>query len=274
VWLTVLFTLDTVSSKLKLADGSDHPPHVYGIADEKYPLFVSWKKKQKNGDEYHLRGCIGTFSPKELKTGLKEYAIISAFEDSRFSPLTKQEVPLLKCDVSLLTNFEPALNLDDWKVGIHGVQIFFKDGEKNYSATYLPEVASEQGWSRTETIKELVSKSGFKRTLTTEVKSRIKLVRYQSSCVSLSYEEYCQLKVTLLSGPQKSLVLKVIGDAPIKSSASTSSALSSSPSLSSPSLSSPASLSSAPSSTSALESSLSPKANAPDVSSEDEEERE
>ncbi|VDK18132.1 unnamed protein product [Anisakis simplex] len=43
------------------------------IPNDKYPLFVTWKK----GYERRLRGCIGTFSNLVLHKGLHEYAIIS-----------------------------------------------------------------------------------------------------------------------------------------------------------------------------------------------------
>lgn len=38
-----------------------------------------------------------------------------------------QEVPLLKCHVSLLGSFEPAGRWDDWIVGVHGTIISFTD---------------------------------------------------------------------------------------------------------------------------------------------------
>jgi AMMECR1 domain-containing protein len=33
------------------------------------PLFVTWKKRHNGVGEWRLRGCIGTFSPKELGEG-------------------------------------------------------------------------------------------------------------------------------------------------------------------------------------------------------------
>ena len=40
----------------------------------------------------------------------------SAFHDSRFKPLVREEVPLLSCAVSLLVNYEDAANAFDWVV--------------------------------------------------------------------------------------------------------------------------------------------------------------
>jgi AMMECR1 domain-containing protein len=45
------------------------------------PLFVTWKiqgQKRMFGrgsSEYSLRGCIGTFTPQRLHSGLREYTI-------------------------------------------------------------------------------------------------------------------------------------------------------------------------------------------------------
>ena len=45
------------------------------------PLFVTWNVATKaNGTplkEKRLRGCIGTFEPKEVERGLRQYAVIS-----------------------------------------------------------------------------------------------------------------------------------------------------------------------------------------------------
>jgi len=161
-------------------------PSVFG--KEKYPMFVTWRKH--NGRDWRLRGCIGTFSARDLADGLREYALSSAFQDNRFSPLIHKEVPFLSCDVSLLTNFETAAHLDDWKIGTHGITIDFAINGKTYSATYLPEVASEQGWSRKQTITELISKAGYKKVLTTAQRESIKVTRYQSSKSSITYSQY------------------------------------------------------------------------------------
>jgi len=165
------------------------------MAAAKFPLFVTWKIRSKS--DWRLRGCIGTFSPKELARGLKEFALTSALRDSRFSPMVYSEVPDLMCDVSLLTDFEPAKHTEDWKIGVHGIQIDFVDPNsrgKSYSATYLPEVASEQGWSKSQTIEELIAKSGYKQSITSRLKENIKVTRYQSSKASLTYPEYLDMR--------------------------------------------------------------------------------
>lgn len=82
-----------------------------------------------------------------VETGLREYAITSALKDSRFPPITRDEVPRLTVSVSILQNFEEAEHFLDWELGIHGIRIeFINEKGTRRTATYLPEVATEQGY--------------------------------------------------------------------------------------------------------------------------------
>ena len=70
----------------------------------------------------------------------------SAVKDTRFNPITKDELPKLHVSVSILCHFEEASNYLDWHIGKHGIRIeFYSDRGYKQTATYLPEVASEQG---------------------------------------------------------------------------------------------------------------------------------
>ena len=105
-----------------------------------------------------LAGCL---KPLPI-TSLKDYALTSAFRDSRFSPMQERELPLLNCTVSLLTGFEQARHLADWDIGTHGVMIDYTDEHSQpRTAVYLPEVMPEQGWTKAETIDSLIRKSGY-----------------------------------------------------------------------------------------------------------------
>nr|XP_033814261.1 AMMECR1-like protein isoform X3 [Geotrypetes seraphini] len=114
-----------------------------------------------------------------------------ALKDSRFPPLTREELPKLFCSVSLLTNFEDASDYLDWEVGIHGIRIeFINEKGVKRTATYLPEVAKEQDWDQIQTIDSLLRKGGFKAPITNEFRKSIKLTRYRSEKVTISYTEY------------------------------------------------------------------------------------
>ncbi|ETE67790.1 AMME syndrome candidate 1-like protein, partial [Ophiophagus hannah] len=117
------------------------PPRSPRFTNDPYPLFVTWKI----GRDKRLRGCIGTFSAMNLHSGLREYTLTSALKDSRFPPMTRDELPRLFCSVSLLTNFEDVCDYLDWEVGVHGIRIeFINEKGSKRTATYLPEVAKEQ----------------------------------------------------------------------------------------------------------------------------------
>lgn len=158
---------------------------------EPYPLFVTWLI----GSDKQLRGCIGTFSPMNLTQGLREYAITSAINDSRFSPISRDEYPLLSCAVSILTQFEPCSSYSDWDIGLHGIRIeFLNERGARRSATYLPEVAHEQGWNHIQTLDSLLRKGGYRATITSDMRKSVQVTRYQSEKLTLHYNDYMQSK--------------------------------------------------------------------------------
>ncbi|KAJ5616307.1 hypothetical protein N7537_001421 [Penicillium hordei] len=128
--------------------------------DQRYPLFVTWNTLSRSGHK-SLRGCIGTFEGQELAAGLKSYALTSAFDDTRFEPIPKSLLPSLSCSLTLLGSFEPCTNAMDWSLGSHGLRISFIHRGRRYGATYLPDVAVEQGWTKEETVESLMRKAGW-----------------------------------------------------------------------------------------------------------------
>jgi hypothetical protein len=71
--------------------------------------------------------------------------------------------------------------------------VFTYDNGVDYSATFLPEVAEEEGWDQRTTLKYLVRKAGYRGSLD-KVLSRIKCKRYQSIKKTISYNEYKKMK--------------------------------------------------------------------------------
>ena len=152
-----------------------------------YPLFVTYYLQGR------LRGCIGTFKQDHLGKTLQSYSIIAALKDSRFSPISNKELPHLTCEVSLLSNFEEINDPLDWEVGKHGIEIEFRDqnGKGPYRGTYLPHVASEQGWNQRDTLDSLLQKAGFYDGKLEDVKDKFVLIRrYQSLKKGVTYTEY------------------------------------------------------------------------------------
>lgn len=162
--------------------------------DAKCALFVTWTKAGAWGGRSggQLRGCIGTLEPRRLHTALKDYALTSALRDSRFAPVELREVSRLSCSVSLLSCFEDAADWQDWVVGRHGLIVEFTDPamQCKRSATFLPEVAADQGWSTRECIEALVRKAGYAGRPSEELLASLKVRRYQSSKASLSFADW------------------------------------------------------------------------------------
>jgi hypothetical protein len=91
-----------------------------------------------------LRGCIGRFiSSEPLFTVVQESAVSSAFEDPRFSPLTKEEFKKTDIEITVLGPLRKINNISEIVLGKHG--IYIKKGYK--SGTMLPQVATENGWT-------------------------------------------------------------------------------------------------------------------------------
>jgi uncharacterized protein (TIGR00296 family) len=117
-------------------------------------------------------------------------SISSAFDDTRFNPISARELPSLECAVTLLTNFEPASSPLDWSLGVHGIRISFSHHSRRYGATYLPDVALEQGWTKEETLVSLMRKAGYNGRKDDWKKVDLQVVRYQGKKVSLDYGEW------------------------------------------------------------------------------------
>lgn len=127
---------------------------------DSYPMFVTWNTLSRSGHK-SLRGCIGTFEPLPLEKGLETYALTSAFEDTRFSPIPSHLIPSLSCSLTLLADFEECDGPLDWELGKHGIRISFTHRYRKHGATYLPDVAVEQGWTQEETLESLMRKAGW-----------------------------------------------------------------------------------------------------------------
>lgn len=166
--------------------------------EDSYPLFVTWNTLSRSGHK-HLRGCIGTFEALPLEQGLSSYAITSAFEDTRFPPIPQHLLSNLSCSLTLLADFEECDGPLDWELGKHGIRIAFSNRYRKYGATYLPDVAVEQGWTKEETLESLMRKAGwegYSRRFTRgsskpwdEVQN-FRVVRYTGLKSSASYSEW------------------------------------------------------------------------------------
>ncbi|MBD3266809.1 AmmeMemoRadiSam system protein A, partial [bacterium] len=116
-------------------------------------VFVTLHKKSR------LRGCIGQFEGSEpLHRMIPKTALLSAFRDTRFQPLQKDELEDIDIEISILSPMKSVESWQDIVLGRDGIRIE-KAGK---SALYLPQVALEQGWGVEETLAHLCEKAGLK----------------------------------------------------------------------------------------------------------------
>ena len=119
---------------------------------KKRGLFVTLRK---GGD---LRGCIGHIEPRlPLLRAVAEITLKSALDDYRFPPVTEDELPEIRIEISILTEPRSVPGADDIRIGTDGV-ILSSGGR---SAVFLPQVAAEQGWNLSQTLTALSRKAGL-----------------------------------------------------------------------------------------------------------------
>jgi hypothetical protein len=114
--------------------------------------FVTLKE---HGD---LRGCIGYMSPvKPLVETVRDVAAYAALEDTRFQPVSENELGLLQYEISVLSPLHKVEDVNQIHVGQHGLLI--REGQ--YEGVLLPQVATEEGWNRSTFLEQVCLKAGL-----------------------------------------------------------------------------------------------------------------
>lgn len=105
------------------------------LKNKRAGVFVTLKNGKK------LRGCIGTFLPtrKSIAEEIIENAVAAATEDYRFLPITKEELPKISCEVSILSEPKPASDTKKLNPKKFGIIVRTKDGR---SGLLLPGLES------------------------------------------------------------------------------------------------------------------------------------
>ncbi len=113
----------------------------------------------------NLRGCIGFIeSDKPLFKSIINAARSAAFQDNRFSPVSKDELPNLHIEISVLSIpriilvNSPDEYLNKITIGADGLILRHKKG---YSGLLLPQVATEWNFTITAFLEALSEKSGL-----------------------------------------------------------------------------------------------------------------
>ena len=101
-----------------------------------------------------LRGCIGNIIGKgPLYLTVRDMAVESSTGDPRFPPVTVSELKDIDIEISVLSELEKIDDPNIIEMGKHGVLVKsdFRSG------VFLPQVATETGWSRDEFMSNLCS---------------------------------------------------------------------------------------------------------------------
>jgi AmmeMemoRadiSam system protein B/AmmeMemoRadiSam system protein A len=108
-----------------------------------------------------LRGCIGRFDPAGPLYGtVQQMAVAAATQDPRFRPVREQELGKLEYEISVLSPLRKIESADEIVLGKHGVQV----SKGFHHGVFLPQVATETGWSKEAFLGELCSqKAGLPR---------------------------------------------------------------------------------------------------------------
>lgn len=90
-------------------------------------------------DEGPLRGCVGSYRPREqtLRREVVNSAVAAAVSDPRFAPLRPDEVDRLHVTVYLLGDTEPVESIDDLDPAEYGVIV---EGPEGRTGLLLPAI--------------------------------------------------------------------------------------------------------------------------------------
>ena len=123
----------------------------YPLLKQKMGAFVTIKIDEE------LRGCIGyIIAIKPLFDTVCETARAAAFNDPRFKELTREEFDKIKIEISVLSLFEPIKSYDEIELGKHGLLM-----EEGGRAVLLPQVATENNYTREQFLTALCHKAGL-----------------------------------------------------------------------------------------------------------------
>jgi AmmeMemoRadiSam system protein A len=116
-------------------------------------VFVTIKRRGQ------LRGCLGTLQNRAgLVAEVIRCAADSASEDPRFPPVSREELPELSLEISVLGPLESIdARPDAFAIGVHG--LVAEQGA--HRGLLLPQVATEWGWDGEQFLRQTCVKAGL-----------------------------------------------------------------------------------------------------------------
>ncbi len=121
-----------------------------------------------------LRGCIGTVrADRPLYQAVARSAVSAGAHDPRFPAMHLGELPDCQIEISVLSEFEPVLLLDQIEVGRDGLML----DEDYHRGLLLPQVAERYHWTAKEFVRQVFRKAGSTDEF---VPGRTKLLKFQA----------------------------------------------------------------------------------------------
>lgn len=143
---------ETLVDLLTESDPRPHEANTPALREER-PAFVTLRRR----DTGELRGCRGEcVAQRPLIESVVYAAVAAAHDDPRFPPVTLDELPALRIEISALTAMS-RIQPDEVVVGRHGLMIV----SRPKSGLLLPQVAVTFGWDRDEFLRGLCRKAGL-----------------------------------------------------------------------------------------------------------------
>jgi AmmeMemoRadiSam system protein A len=140
---------DSILSALENREVSLNPPSPH-LAEPR----GAFTSLYLNGE---LRGCVGYVLPvSSVYRAVIDTARAAAFEDARFYPVTIEEAPQLKIELSILSPPLP-ISPEEVEVGRHGLLVSMA-GQRGL---LLPQVPSERNWDRFTFLDQTCRKAGL-----------------------------------------------------------------------------------------------------------------
>lgn len=119
---------------------------------ERCGVFVSLH----SGEE--LRGCIGVIEPTApLIATIATCAVSAATTDNRFPPVTLDEMPSIRFEISVLGPPVSIQGPDEVEIGRDGVIVTLG----GRTALMLPQVAEHEGWGASDLLSAVCRKAGL-----------------------------------------------------------------------------------------------------------------
>ncbi len=129
-----------------------HWPAAGGLAQPR-GAFVTLHRREDD----ELRGSIGTMeAERPLAEAVARMAVAAATQDGRFDPVTADELPALRIEISALGPLQP-IRPEEVEVGRHGLLI--SQGRRR--GVLLPQVPVEHGWDRETFLAHTCWKAGL-----------------------------------------------------------------------------------------------------------------